>query len=62
VKTACLPAVIVPWKIREMLQLSQRRILIGACGLQCGAKLIEREGFPVYCDVELILRSLASER
>jgi uncharacterized metal-binding protein len=53
VKIACLPAVIVPWKIKEMLKSSEKRILIDACGLQCGAKLIEREGFSVDRYIEL---------
>jgi len=53
IKIACLPAVIVPWKIKEMLKLSEKRILIDACRLQCGAKLIEREGFSVDCYIEL---------
>ena len=53
VKIACLPAVIVPWKIKEMLKSSERRLLIDACGLQCGAKLIEREGFSVDRYIEL---------
>jgi len=52
-KIACLPAVIVPWKIKEMLKSSEKRILIDACGLQCGAKLIEREGFSVDRYIEL---------
>ena len=52
-KIACLPAVIVPWKIKEMLKSSEKRILIDACGLQCGAKLIEREGFSVDRYMEL---------
>jgi len=53
VKIACLPAVVVPWKIKEMLKSSEKRILIDACGLRCGAKLIEREGFSVDRYIEL---------
>lgn len=53
VKVACLPAVVVPWKIKEMLKSSEKRILIDACGLRCGAKLIEREGFSVDRYIEL---------
>jgi len=34
---------------------SERRILIDACGVQCGAKLIEREGMTVDRYIELIL-------
>ena len=46
VKIGCLPAVIVPWKLNEIMK-SEKRILIDACGVQCGAKLIEREGMTV---------------
>jgi len=50
---ACLPAVIVPRKIKEMLKSSEKRILIDACGVRCGAKLIKREGFSVDRYIEL---------
>ena len=53
VKIACLPAVIIPGKLREMLRSSEKRILIDACGLRCGAKLFEREGMPVDRYIEL---------
>jgi uncharacterized metal-binding protein/predicted Fe-Mo cluster-binding NifX family protein len=53
IKIACLPAVIVPWKTKEMLKSSEKRILIDACGVRCGAKLIERERFPVHRYIEL---------
>lgn len=53
VKIACLPAVIVPGKLKEMLKSSEKRILIDACGLRCGAKLFEREGMPVDRYIEL---------
>jgi len=52
VKIGCLPAVIVPWKLNEIMK-SEKRILIDACGVQCGAKLIEREGMPVDRYIEL---------
>jgi len=52
VKIGCLPAVIVPWKLKEILK-SEKRILIDACGVRCGAKLIEREGMPVDRYIEL---------
>jgi len=51
-KIGCLPAVIVPWKLNEIMK-SEKRILIDACGVQCGAKLIDREGMPVDRYVEL---------
>jgi len=53
IKIACLPAVIVPWKTKEMLKSSEKRILVDACGVGCGAKLIGREGFPVHHYIEL---------
>ena len=53
VKIGCLPAVIVPWKLNEIMKKSERRILIDACGVQCGAKLIEREGMSVDRYIEL---------
>jgi len=52
VKIGCLPAVIVPWKLKEIMK-SEKRILIDACGVRCGAKLIEREGMPVDRYIEL---------
>jgi len=53
VKIGCLPAVIVPWKLNEIMKKSERRILIDACGVRCGAKLIEREGMSVDRYIEL---------
>lgn len=53
VKIGCLPAVIVPWKFNEIMRKSEKRILIDACGVQCGAKLIEREGVTVDRYIEL---------
>jgi len=52
VKVGCLPAVIVPWKLKEIMK-SEKRILVDACGVQCGAKLIERQGMTVDCYIEL---------
>ena len=52
VKIGCLPAVIVPWKFKEIMK-SEKRILIDTCGVRCGAKLIEREGMPVDRYIEL---------
>jgi uncharacterized metal-binding protein len=58
VKIGCLPAVIVPWKLKEITGKSEKRILIDACGVQCGAKLIEREGMTVdrYIELTSLLR------
>jgi uncharacterized metal-binding protein len=52
VKVGCLPAVIVPWKLKEIMT-SEKRILVDACGVQCGAKLIQREGMAVDRYIEL---------
>jgi len=52
VKIGCLPAVIVPSKLKEIMK-AEKRILIDACGVRCGAKLIEREGMPVDRYMEL---------
>ena len=53
VKIGCLPAVIVPWKFSEIVKKSERRMLIDACGVQCGKLLFEREGMPVDSYIEL---------
>lgn len=53
VKIACLPAVVIPWKLKEMLKSSEKRMLVDACGLRCGAKLFEREGMSVDRYIEL---------
>lgn len=53
VKIGCLPAVPVPWKLREIMKNWEKRILIDACGVKCGARLIEREGMPVDRYIEL---------
>jgi uncharacterized metal-binding protein len=53
VKIGCLPAVIVPWKFREIIKNSEKRILIDACAVQCGKKLFEREGMFVDRYIEL---------
>ena len=52
VKIGCLPAVIVPGKLNEIMGW-EKRILIDACGVQCGAKLAEREGLSLDCYIEL---------
>ena len=54
VKIGCLPAVIVPGKFKEIMK-SEKRILIDACGMRCGGRLIEREGMPVDRYIELTL-------
>lgn len=58
VKIGCLPAIIVPWKLKEITGKSEKRILIDACGVQCGAKLIKREGMTMdrYIELTSLLR------
>jgi uncharacterized metal-binding protein/predicted Fe-Mo cluster-binding NifX family protein len=53
VKIGCLPAVIVPWKFNEIMKKSAKRILIDACGIQCGKKLFKKEGMSVDRYIEL---------
>lgn len=53
VKIGCLPAVIVPWKFKEIVKSSQKRILIDACAVECGKKLFQREGMSVHSYLEL---------
>ncbi len=54
VKIGCLPAVIVPWKLKEIVKNSKKRILIDACAIRCGKKLFEREGMSVDSYLDLI--------
>lgn len=53
IKIACLPAVIIPGKFNEMLKSADKRMLVDACSLRCGARLFEREGMTVDCYLEL---------
>jgi len=53
VKIGCLPAVIVPWKFKEIRKNSKKRILIDACAVRCGKKLFEQQGMPVDSYIEL---------
>ena len=53
IKIGCLPAVIVPWKFKEIARSSEKRILIDACGVQCGKVLFDREGMTVDRYIEL---------
>ncbi len=63
VKIGCLPAVIVPWKFKEIVKNSKKRILIDACAVQCGKKLFEREGMSVDSYLELTsLLSIKKEK
>ncbi len=53
IKIACLPAVIIPGKFQEMLKSADKRLLVDACSLRCGAKLFKREGMMVDGYLEL---------
>ncbi len=53
IKIGCLPAVIVPWKLKEIIRNSEKRILIDACAIRCGFKLAEKEGLTVNRYIEL---------
>jgi len=53
VKIGCLPAVAVPPKLKEIVANSEKRILIDACGVKCGANLIEQYGMSVDRYIEL---------
>ncbi|MBN1151801.1 MAG: hypothetical protein JXA58_01200, partial [Dehalococcoidia bacterium] len=44
---------VVPWKRKEIVENSQRRLLVDACGVRCGAALIEKEGLTVHRYLEL---------
>ena len=56
IKIACLPAVIIPGKFNEMLKSAEKRLLVDACSLRCGAKLFKREGMSVDSYLELTSR------
>ncbi len=53
VKIGCLPAVVVPWKLKSIIKSSEKRILIDACPVKCGKVLMEREGMTVGRYIEL---------
>ncbi|MHA1132469.1 MAG: putative zinc-binding protein [Candidatus Helarchaeota archaeon] len=53
VKIGCLPALGVPWKFKSIMKNSEKRILIDACGIQCGKKFFKREGMPFDQYIEL---------
>lgn len=53
VKIGCLPAVIIPWKFKQIVKNSKKRILIDACAIQCGKKLFQREGMSIDSYIEL---------
>ena len=53
VKIGCLPALDIPWKLKSIIKNSEKRILIDACGIQCGKKFFEKAGMPYDSYIEL---------
>lgn len=64
IKIACLPAVIIPAKFNEMLKSADKRMLVDACSLRCGARLFEREGMTVdrYLELTSLLKMKKEKR
>jgi len=52
VKIGCLPAIIVPAKLKE-IKKSEKHLLVDACSVRCGSRLMEREGMTVDRYLEL---------
>ena len=53
IKIGCLPAVAIPWKFKEIVKNSEKRILIDACPVKCGKVLFEKEGMTMDRYIEL---------
>lgn len=53
IKIACLPAAIFPGKRKEMIKSSDKRLLVDACSLKCGKKLLGKEGMPIDRYIEV---------
>ncbi len=53
VKIGCLPAVRVPWKYKEIMRNSEKRLLVDACSVQCGEKLFQDKGMSADSYIEL---------
>ncbi|MFO7986044.1 MAG: putative zinc-binding protein [Desulfatiglandaceae bacterium] len=52
IKIGCLPAVIVPAKLKEIMK-SEKHFLVDACGVKCGSRLMEKAGMTVDRYMEL---------
>lgn len=52
IKIGCLPAVMVPAKLKD-IKKSETHLLVDACGVKCGARLMEQAGMTVARYVEL---------
>lgn len=53
VKIGCLPAIRIPWKFKEIIRNSEKRLLIDACSVQCGKKLFQDEEMMADSYIEL---------
>ena len=53
IKIGCLPAVAIPWKFKEIIKNSEKRILIDACPVKCGKVFVEKEGMTMDRYIEL---------
>ena len=53
VKIGCLPAIRIPFKFKNIMKTSEKRILVDACPTKCGNKLFESENMPLDSYMEL---------
>jgi len=53
IKIGCLPAVVIPAKLKEIAKNSEKRILIDACVIKCGLNLMETAGLAIDDYLEL---------
>jgi uncharacterized metal-binding protein len=53
VKIGCLPAIRIPWKFKEIMKNSEKRLLVDACSVQCGKKLFQDEEMMADSYIEL---------
>ncbi len=55
-KIGCLPAIAIPAKRKEIEKISEKRMMIDACGVKCGKNLFDREGMSMDYYLELTSR------
>ncbi|MCF8128388.1 MAG: putative zinc-binding protein [Deltaproteobacteria bacterium] len=53
IKIGCLAAVAIPWKFKEIVKNSEKRILFDACPVKCGKRIFEKEGMTMDRYIEL---------
>jgi uncharacterized metal-binding protein len=53
VKIGCLPAIRIPFKFKNIMKTSEKRILVDACPTKCGYKLFEDVNMPLDSYMEL---------